>query len=138
MATDFQVFSSDRYMLPTKYRRNSPWQYGKRHPRLQGSECFFPLPDFSFSYCVSFEGLVFRPRYRNCLLSQVYVSIRIHFPAADPRLSRHTEVYGGAVKRIDVAFQIKHFGRPLMSCFRYHVVGKILKDAVVSPLVCFG
>ena len=64
--------------------------------------------------------------------------LRPALSAADPRLSRHTEVYGGAVKCIDVAFQIKHFGRPLMSCFRYHVVGKILKDAVVSPLVCFG
>lgn len=26
-----------------------------------------------------------------------------------PFKERHTEVYGGAVKRIDVAFQIKHF-----------------------------
>ena len=42
------------------------------------------------------------------------------------------------IKSINVAFQIKHFGRSLTSCFRYHVVGKIFKNALVSPLVCFG
>lgn len=53
-------------------------------PNRDGS---LTLPIFFFSNCLSFEGLVFRPRYRNCLLCQVYVSIRIHLSAADPRLS---------------------------------------------------
>ena len=37
-----------RYLLSTNYSRNTPWQYGKRRPRLQGSECFSPSLFFLF------------------------------------------------------------------------------------------
>ena len=50
-----------RYLLSTNYSRNTPWQYGKRHPHLQGSECFFPLPIFSFSSCLPSGGFFIEP-----------------------------------------------------------------------------
>ena len=84
MAADLQVFSSDSLFsrLPATVA-TTPLQYEhSRHPFVMAA---FSLP--IFSYCLSFEGLVFRPRYRNCLLCQVYVSLRIHLSAADPRLS---------------------------------------------------
>ena len=86
MAADLQVFSSDSLFsrLPATVA-TTPLQYEHcRHPIVMAA---FPSHVFSFFLCLSFEGLVFRPRYRNCLLCQVYVSIRIHLSAADPRLS---------------------------------------------------
>ena len=80
------MFSSDSQFsrLPATVA-TTPLQYEhSRHPFVMAA---FSLPIISFSYCLSFEGFVFRPRYRNCLLCQVYVSIRIHLSAADPRLS---------------------------------------------------
>jgi hypothetical protein len=55
-----------------------------RHPFVMAA---FSLPIFFFFLLLVIWGLDFRPRYRNCLLCQVYVSIRIHLSAADPRLS---------------------------------------------------
>ena len=65
MATDFQVFSSDRYLLPTKYRRKSPHITGNCHPTPAGGVCFFPIPVFSFSSCLSAESFFHRTRDRN-------------------------------------------------------------------------
>ena len=67
MAADLQVFSSDSQFsrLPATVA-TTPLQYEhSRHPFVMAA---FALPIFSFSYCLSFEGFVFRPRYRNCLL----------------------------------------------------------------------
>lgn len=86
MAADLQVFSSDSQfsLLPATGTTTTHQYEHSRHPFVMVA---FSLPIFSFSYCLSFEGLVFSPRYRNCLLCQVYVYIRIHLSAADPRLS---------------------------------------------------
>ena len=68
MAADHQVFSSDSLfpLLPATVA-TTPLQYEhSRHPFVMAA---FSLSIFSFSFCLSFEGLVFRPRYRNCLLS---------------------------------------------------------------------
>lgn len=78
MATDFQVFSSDRYLLPTKYRRKSPHITGNCHPTPAGGVCFFPIPVFSFSSCLSAESFFHRTRDRN----SVALLLTVQFPGA--------------------------------------------------------
>ena len=49
-----------------------------------------------------------------------------------------TQVDGGRVKRIDIAFELEDIRTPLSSGLVYHAVGEVLEDPTVPVLVGLG
>ena len=55
-----------------------------------------------------------------------------------PFENAQTQVNGGRVERIDIAFELEDVCTPLSSGLIYHVVGKVLEDTAVPALVGLG
>ena len=72
---------------------------------------------------------------RNDVNLRMNLDARLRAPELCPPKYRHTEVDGRGVDGVESAVQLKLLCNPPLLCKRYHVEGKLLKDAVVSELV---
>ncbi len=75
-----------------------------------------------------------------CLYVVKDMSLNTTFLLAELRPPEHrqTERYGGGIKGIHLATELENVCHTLLSCLLHHEEGELLKDAVVTILICRG
>ena len=138
MAADLQVFSSDSLFSPLPATgTTTTHQYG--HSRYLFVMAAFSLPIFFFFLLLVIWGLCFSPSIPQLSAMPVYVSIRIHLSAADPRLS-DTILSGAKLVTATLIWKVgARFAVPIVTKKNLHALfrRKTSLWSLLAPMVVF-